>query len=108
MRSTLLRAALRANALFSASTGLLLVGFGGSAAHVIGEVEPWILRLLGGGLLLFAAFLFGNVRRSRPHPVYALLATVADLGWVAGSAVLVLLPTSLFSATGQGLVAGVA
>ena len=40
--------------------------------------------------------------------MYALLATVADLGWVAGSAVLVLLPTSLFSTTGQGLVAGVA
>lgn len=108
MNPTLLRIALGSNALFSAVCGLILVSVTESAAAVIGDVDPWILRLLGVGLLLFATFLGWNVWRPTPHPVYALLITGADLGWVAGSAVLVLLPSTPLSATGTGVVIGVA
>ena len=106
MNSTLLRRALGANALFSASSGLLLVGAADSMAAVLGDVAPWILRPIGVGLLLFAAFLFWTARRPTPPASYALLATGADLVWVAGSAVLLILP--VLSATGVGLVTGVA
>ena len=108
MNSPLLRRALGGNAIFSAVCGLILVSGTESTAAVIGCVDLWILRLLGGGLLLFAAFLFWNVWRPTPHPTYALLITGADLGWVAGSAVLMLLPSTPLSVTGTGVVAGVA
>jgi uncharacterized membrane protein len=65
-----------------------------------------MLRLIGVGLLLFAAFLFWTARQPTPPASYALLATGADLSWVIGSAVLLAFP--VLSATGVGLVAGVA
>jgi uncharacterized membrane protein len=108
MNSTLLRRALLANALFSLATGLLLAGAPGWTAALLGDVAPWILLLIGVGLLLFAAFLVWVARRPASRAAYALLATGADLGWVAGSAVLLVLPGSTFSATGSGVVAGVA
>lgn len=106
MNSTLLRGALGANALFSFSTGLLLVGAPEWAATTLGDVTPWMLRLIGVGLLLFAAFLVWVARRPESRAAYALLATGADLGWVAGSAVLLVFP--VLSSTGVGVVVGVA
>jgi uncharacterized membrane protein len=108
MNSTLLRGALGANALFSVSTGLLLVGPPEWTAAMLGDVIPWMLRLIGVGLLLFAAFLVWVARRPESRAAYALLATGADLGWVAGSAVLLVLPVPIFSSTGVWIVAGVA
>lgn len=106
MNSTLLRGALGANALFSFSTGLLLVGAPEWTAAMLGDVTPWMLRLIGVGLLLFAAFLVWVARRPESRAAYALLATGADLGWVAGSAVLLVFP--VLSSTGVGVVVGVA
>ena len=106
MNATLLRRALGANALFSVSTGLLLTGAPDWTAALLGDVAPWMLRLIGVGLLLFAAFLVWVARRPAPRASYALLATGADLGWVAGSAVLLAFP--VLSTTGVGLVVGVA
>lgn len=106
MNSTLLRGALGANALFSFSTGLLLVGAPEWAATTLGDVTPWMLRLIGVGLLLFAAFLVWVARRPESRAAYALLATGADLGWVVGSAVLLVFP--VLSSTGVGVVVGVA
>lgn len=108
MNPTLLRLAIGGNALFSAFCGLILVSTTEPAAAVIGDINPWVLRLLGIGLLLFAAFLFWNVWRPTPHPVFALLITGADVGWVAGSAVLMLIPSTPMSASGTGVVAGIA
>lgn len=108
MKSTALRYALGANALFSASSGLVLVGVAEAAASAIGTVAPVVLRAVGGGLLLFAAFLLWTAWRPRPHPTYVLLATGADLAWVVGSAGLLLFERSGLTAVGRGAVAGVA
>jgi hypothetical protein len=108
MTASLLRRALFANALFSLATGLLWVVAPGWTAAWLGDVAPWMLRLIGVGLLLFAAFLVWLARRPTPPASYALIATGADLIWVAGSAGLLLLPAPIFSATGARLVAGVA
>jgi uncharacterized membrane protein len=108
MRSPLLRGALIANALFSFATGLLLVGFAEPVATVVGEVAPLVLRVIGAGLLPFAAFLVWTARRSVPRPVFVLVASIADLGWVAGSAGLLVFLPSLFSPAGTVAVAGVA
>jgi len=108
MRSSLLHRALGANALFSAASGTACLLFGASIAPVIGNIDPWILRLLGAALLLFAAFLFRLTRQSSLNPTASLFATLADLGWVLGSLVLLLLPSDAVSAAGSGIIAGVA
>lgn len=108
MQSTLLRTALVGNALFSALCGLPLVTNPHLVRPLLGPVAPWIVHALGIGLLLFAAGLFWEVRRPTPPPTRALLITLADLGWVAGSVVLLLLPLPSVPATGKGLIAGVA
>jgi len=104
----LLRNALIANALFSALSGLALVGFGESVSQWMGVAPPWLLRTVGAGLLAFAAFLFWEARRAVLNPARALLATLADLGWVMGSVVLLLLPIATFSSVGRWTVALVA
>lgn len=105
---SLLRNALIANALFSALSGLALVGFGGSVSQWMGVPPSWFLRIVGAGLLAFAAFLFGEARRDVLSPARALLATLADLAWVMGSVVLLLLPIAAFSSAGRWAVALVA
>jgi len=104
MHASLLRGALIANALFSAATGLLLVGFAEPVATAVGEVAPLVLRVIGAGLVPFAAFLVWTARR----PDFVLGASIADLGWVAGSAGLLVFLPSLFSSAGAVAVAGVA
>ena len=47
-----------ANALFSTPSALVLVGYGEAVSRWIGDVAPAVLRLIGVGLLLFAAVLF--------------------------------------------------
>jgi hypothetical protein len=101
MRSPLLRRALIGNALFSLLSGLVLVGFSGSVSRWMGAVAPGLLQLTGAGLLGFAAFLFWEARRPTLRPDRALIATLADMGWVIGSAVVLLLPLPALSAAGR-------
>lgn len=108
MRSSLLRGALIANALFSLATGLLLVGFAEPVATAMGEVAPLVLRVIGAGLVPFAAFLVWTAWRPASRPVFVLVASIADFGWVAGSAGLLVFLPSPFSPLGIVAVAGVA
>lgn len=108
MHSSLLRYALGANALFSAACGIACLFFTTSIASVMGDVDLWFLRLLGAALLLFAVFLLWLIRRPSPHPIASLFVTLADLGWVVSSLVLLVLGPDAISAEGQFLIAGVA
>lgn len=107
MQSTLLRRALQGNALFSLACGSASLFFAASLAPIIGGVDPWILRLLGVGLFLFAAVLFWLARSASVNPGAALAVTFADLGWVAGS-ILLLSFASMISADGRVIIASVA
>jgi len=74
---------LATNGVFSAITGLVLAA---SATHVAGWIgaQPVILlRLVGVGLLGFAALLIWLAFAARRPQPFALVASFADFGWVA-------------------------
>lgn len=81
-----LRNTLRLNALLSASTGLLALAAGPWLADTLGTDHVGIVRLLGAGLVLFAAALAitGASKASTMHR-WALGFSVADLAWTTAS-----------------------
>ena len=87
-----------ANAAFSALTGLVaLIGAQPLAAEFAVE-RAWIFTALGLGLVLFAAVVAAGTtwarRSAEPHRRMAALAlevSVADMAWVAATAVVVLI-----------------
>lgn len=105
-----LRNALRGNAAFSSVTGLLcifdagwlseMMGFGASAAAVF--------ILLGIGLLLFAASLFWDSRKSEINLNKAMLTVGMDVLWVVASAAILLLNLLPLSNAGWWTIAVVA
>lgn len=101
----LLSHALRANAVFSALSGtVLLIGAAPLAPH-LGRLPPWSLAVIGAGLLAFAAVVW--LTAARPRPARALGVSVLDLAWVAGTVPLAL-ATELFTPAGSTTVLVVA
>jgi len=101
----LLRYALRANAVFSALTGTLLLLAAAPVALHLGRLPPWSLAVIGAGLLGFSAIVW--LTASRPRPARALGIAVLDLAWVAGTIPLAL-ATELFTPAGKTTVLVVA
>lgn len=104
--SGLLFKALGANGLFSLASGLVMTlgaqpiaGFLGVGNHF------WVLGL-GIMLIGFGLSLLLHYRRQRVSRAEAVAISVMDLGWVIGSAALVLLAPDLFSR--EGIIAVVA
>ena len=103
-----LRTALFANAVFSAVCALMMIVWTGSVETLLGLQTPWLLRLVGLGLLLFSIDLTHQITRPRLETWRALYASVADLLWVIGSVLGVLLFPALLSETGVAVVLAVA
>lgn len=103
-----LRAALVANAGFSACTGSLLAADPGLVGHLLGIDGRALLRMLGVGLLLFAADLVHQATRPRISALRAWLASSGDLMWVGASVVLLAARSHWFSSAGSVVVALVA
>jgi len=88
----MLRTVLRANAGFSTVTGLAGLILGGPIAEMFGVDQVWLIRLLGAGLLFFAAGVFMISRTDRPIlDAWSAQVSIADLGWVAGTVLVVAL-----------------
>ena len=81
-----LRSALLANAAFSSVCGLALLFAPGSIGDLLGLEANLIYRLLGAGLLLFAADLVHQATRPVVAQWRAALACAADFAWVAATA----------------------
>ena len=102
-----LRSALRANAVFSAISGLLIV-----FAH--DQVLAWLginglnISAIGGGLILFSAYLFWMSSRTSLLRVLVSGVIAGDWAWVAGSAALVIFKAASFSTMGLFLIVDVA
>ena len=103
-----LRTALFANAVFSALCGLVMLAWSEFVGTLLGLQALLVFRLIGCGLLLFAAALLHQATRPRLATWRALYASVADFLWVISSLLGLLLFPRLFSETGVAVVLVVA
>lgn len=103
-----LRAALASNAVFSGLGGLVLVSLPEAMAALLGPDLPWLMRLIGIGLLIFAADLLHQATRPRLASWRALYSSVADMLWVIASLGLLILLPQHFRDSGIALVLAVA
>lgn len=87
----LLRRTLRANALFSAVSGLAIAVGSYAIGPRIGVEPSWIVLIVGLGLLPFAFDLFVNANRTEVNLVKVKTAIAGDIAWVVGSIVVVVI-----------------
>lgn len=84
------RLALRANATFSTVTGVIGIVAAGWVSDRSGIEPAWIVRLVGVGLLLFAADLIRQSRLPEAKLPFALLQTsIADVGWIIATPIVI-------------------
>src|SRR5262245_19205463 len=85
---------LRVNALSSAACGVLMVALPGTLGDVTG-LSPWLLHVVGLGLLPFALFVV-HVGQN-PSPGLVRVVSAMDFSWVLASVGLVVFasPTAL-------------
>jgi len=107
-RDRLLRTALAGNAVFSAISGVTLLLLPDAASPILGGLPPSWLQLLGGSLVGFALLVGFVASRSPVHPVAATAISIADLGWVIGSGIAIVLGADALGARGMLVVGGVA
>lgn len=98
----LLQKILLGNALFSLISGLVLLVFCSSLAHIFEVHNEAPFRLLGIGILLFSVFVFWVVKRQNTKLAISII--IMDLLWVLGSLLLVIWRPFSISATGQLLI----
>jgi hypothetical protein len=106
--SLTLRAALSTNAFFSATCAVFLVFSPERIATLMGVEPTLILRLVGLGLLIFAADLVHQATRPRMATWRALYASAADFAWVLATLVGLLVFSSALSSIGITILIGVA
>ena len=98
----LLRRTLWGNAVFSVISGAVLVAFAGPFAALatkaplsVGGLDlALVFELLGVGVVVFGALAGWAASRERLPRGWARTIFVADVAWVAGSALVLLLPAS--------------
>jgi hypothetical protein len=103
----LLRTALGANALFSATTGLAMAAFPDAIGSLIGLESAFLLMIVGLGLIVYSVYLL-FLARGGMLTVLSLIATFGDLAWTTGTAVLFAVAPSVFSITGWAIASVVA
>lgn len=109
----LLRRTLWANAVFSVISGAVLVAFAGPFAALatdaplsVGGLElATVFELLGLGVVAFGAIAGWAASRETLPRTWAQVIFVADVAWVAGSALVLLLPGSWSTLGIAGIVA---
>jgi hypothetical protein len=88
-RTTFLRRSLQLDGIASGLCGALLLLAAGPISTLIGLPGPAIARMVGVGLLVYAAALLWNAARAAVSRGEALLAVVLNIGWIVGSAIVV-------------------
>ena len=98
-----LKSALLLNAIFSTLSGLTFIIFSQAITNLIGIGTPIIYQIIGIGLLGFASDLVWTATRTPINTFHALLISIADLLWVLGTGLLILLTFN--SLNGIGILA---
>jgi hypothetical protein len=88
-----LRQSLRLDGIASGLTGALLLGGAGPVSALIGLSTPSVARVIGAGLVLYAAALLWNAGRPRVSRAETVAAVVLNAGWVLGSIAVIELGT---------------
>lgn len=112
----LLRRTLYGNTVFSVLSGAALALFAGSLARatvaapatLLGLELGTVILLLGIGVVGFGAICLFIASRSRMPAVLARIILWADIGWVAGSALLLALAAPTLTGWGFALIIGLA
>jgi hypothetical protein len=89
--TTFLRRSLQLDGVASGLTGLLLLVAAGPISTLIGVSAPVVARIVGAGLVAFAAALVWNARRATVARGEVVLTVALNVTWVVGSAVLIVL-----------------
>ncbi|SJZ95805.1 hypothetical protein SAMN02745126_03050 [Enhydrobacter aerosaccus] len=108
----LLRRTLRFNAVFSVLSGAIMVGLAGPLAQaaadgpvsIAGLDLPIVIELLGLEVAAFGALCAWIASRPIAPLAWARLVLAADVGWVAGSVIVLLLPAAWTTAGIVGIV----
>ena len=108
MKSISLKAALRANSVFSILCAVDLLLFSTPIAKAMGAVAPWILQIVGVALVVWALSLIWLSSRPVINQTLVKGIVIADLGWVLGTAILLIELPGVFSALGSLILAAVA
>lgn len=95
-----LTTSMRTNAVFSAISGLAAIGLALLFDRPLG-LEPWLLGVLGIGLIAYGAQLAVWVRSERLTVPGARVATAADVAWVVSAVVILTAFPSAMSTTGR-------
>lgn len=103
----LIRAALRGNGAFSALGGLVAMLFGAALGETT-DLPPVAVRVVGLGLLPYAALLWRWSGREPVRPAEGWAAVVADAAWVVATAVLLVVAPDVVNAAGKALLIGIA
>lgn len=107
VREALLRRVLFVNAIVSGFTGLVVFLFADAVDRLIGSEAPVIVRVVGGGLVLFAAVVYATGRSQGDRlRSGARLIMILDVAWVAASVAAVV--AGWFSTAGNVVVLAVA
>ena len=88
---SLLRRALTGNGLFSITSGLIGAIFASQLADLMG-INWVVLLVIGIGVVGFGIVTLTNARRQSINLLEANLTVIADISWVLGGAVIILIP----------------
>ena len=108
MTKTLLRNALRANALFSTVCALGILTFTSELSVLFASFPAIALQSLAVGLVGFSIFLIAISRQKTVNIGMVKAITYMDWAWVAGSALLIAYAFDSLSLAAIDLIAGVA
>jgi hypothetical protein len=97
---SLLRRTLRANGLFSGVSGLAFITVSRPITLFLGLDAPFVLIVIGVGLLLYTLALWFNAGRHPINRQFVWAAIIGDTTWVVGSYIILL--TDWFPLTSAG------
>lgn len=107
-KSYLLRRALQWNAAFSTLSGIIMLTAFGPLGQFMGVALPALYIIIGAMLIVFAASLFLNARRTDINLTEAKISTVMDVAWVVGSIIVLFWPGVGLTLEGKWAIAIVA
>lgn len=108
MKQQPIKTALLGNALFSTTSGLLLLLFSRSINEWMGISANWILPLIGLGLLGFAVSLLLLAKKQIIERKAVIAVIIQDILWVLGSIIIVALGAFSLSELGYEMIIVVA